>query len=181
MKSKRFEFFKKDLKYVKKDIIFRTIFSFLFLVIFVWQMAAIINKSLSAKLSTTQTIVSIFVLIFSLLLSLVSLSYIFKDFRIISVVKTNGKCISSVPILFQTKKRSFIWLYNLLLQILTLVISLVLIVCITYSILEFAYFSTISFFMPVLLLICVSGYNSVYHIKDEIYIQNILHEQQPLY
>ena len=116
MNSKRFEFYQKDVNHLKKDIVFRTIFSVLFIATFVWQMVSIIKISLNGSLSAIQTTVSIFVLVGALLLGLISLFYIFKDFRIISVIKTQGKCISSVPILFSTKKRSFVWLFHTLQQ-----------------------------------------------------------------
>lgn len=181
MKSKRFEYYVKDIKYLKKDIVIRTIFTVLFLAIFIWQMIALVGVEKSSNASLMQFIVSGIVLLSSLMLSLVSLAYVFKDFRIISVIKTNGKCISSVMILFKTQKHSFIWLYKLLIQVLTLITTLVFIASVTYSILEISYLSSISFYMPTLILVCFAGFNSIYHIKDEIYIQDILHEQQPLY
>ena len=181
MKSKRFEYYAKDIKYLKKDIVIRTIFTVLFLAVFIWQMIALVGVEKTSNTSLMQLIVSGSVLLSSLMLSLVSLAYVFKDFRIVSVIKTQGKCISSVPILFSTKKRSFVWLYNISIQILTLATSLVLIACITYMILEISYFATISFYMPTLILGCFAGFNSIYHIKDEMYIQHILHEQQPFY
>ena len=181
MRTKRFEFNKKDVNHLKKDIILRTLFSILFLTVFVWQMISIVKKSTGNNLSIIQTTVSIIVLIGSLLLGLVSLFYAFKDFRIISVIKVNGRCINSVPILFSTKKSGFVWLYNILIQILTLATTLVLIACITYTILEISYFATISFYVPILVFVCISGYNAIYHIREEIYKQNILNEQKPLY
>jgi len=176
---KRFEYQHKDISYLKKDIVFRTIFSVLFLAIFVWQMVGIILSF--SSMSTMQIVISALVLLSCLMLAYVSLTFVFKDFRIISAIKINGKCVSSVKILLQTKKRSFIWLYNLLIQFFTLMTSLVLIASITYTILEVTYLSSISFYMPLLFLISLSGFNSVYHIKDEIKVQNQLQEQQPLY
>ena len=128
-----------------------------------------------------QGVVAAIVLISSLLLSLVTMSYAFKDFRIIAAIKMRGKCVSSVQILFKTNKTSFLWLYNFIMQFLALATSLVLIGCITYSILQVAYLSTISFYMPLLLMLCVASYNAIYHVKDEIYTQNNVNEQQPLY
>lgn len=177
---KRFEYQHKDIGYLKKDIVFRTIFSVLFIGIFVWQ---IVNMfmGLTSTTKNLEIVVSIIVLLSCLMLSFVSLTFVFKDFRIISAIKNNGKCVSSVQILIQTKKRSFIKLYNLLIQFFTLVTSLVLIATITYTILEATVLSSVSFFMPFLFMICISGLNSIYHIKDEIYTQNQVQEQQPLY
>lgn len=177
---KRFEYQHKDIGYLKKDIAFRTIFSVLFIGIFVWQ---IVNMFMgfSSITQNLQIVTSIIVLISCLMLAFVSLTFVFKDFRIISAIKNNGKCVSSVQLLVQTKKRSFIWLYSLLIKFFTLVTSLVLIASVTYTILEVTFLSSISFFMPFLFMICLSGFNSIYHIKDEIHTQNYVQEQQPLY
>lgn len=181
MKTKTFEYFHKDIKQLKIDIIFRIIFSLLFLACFIWQIISMILVSINGKLSIIQGISAAFVLVGSLLLCVVTFSYAFKDLRIISAIKLNGKCVSSVNILFKTNKNSFIKLYNLLIQFLTLATTLVLIACVTYSILQITFLSTISFFMPLLLMLCVAGYNAIYHVKDEITTQNTVQEQRPLY
>ncbi len=182
MNSKKFEYFHKDIKQLKIDIIFRMIFSALFLIAFVWQMVSMIIVSIKDSLSIMQGSVATFVLITSLVLCLVTMSYAFKDLRIIAAIKMRGKCVSTVQILFKVdSKSSFLWLYNFIMQFLTIVTSLVLVACVTYSILEISYFSTISFYMPLLLTLCVASYNSIYHIKDEITTQKTVNEQQPLY
>lgn len=182
MNSKRFEYFHKDIKQLKIDIIVRTIFSFLFLATFVWQIIAMVLASMKDSISIMQGVITVIVLVCSLLLCLVTMSFAFKDLRIISTIKMRGKCVSTVQILFKVdSKKSFIWLYNFLMQFLALMTTLVLIACLTYSILQVAYFSTISFYMPFLLMICVASYNSIYHVKDEITTQKTVNQQQPLY
>ena len=181
MNAKRFEYFHKDIKQLKIDIGFRIFFSVLFIACFIWQMVLTITTSINGSLSFMQGIVSGVVMVTSMVLCLVTFSYAFKDFRIISAIKMNGKCVSSVSILFSTKKAGFVRLYHYLIQFLTLAVSLILIAGITYSILQVTILSTISFYMPLLLTICVSGYNSIYHIKDEITTQNTVQEQRPLY
>ena len=174
MNSKRFEYVHKDLSMLKKDILFRTIFGALFLAIFVWQFVMVVMDTITQSMITLKIISSVIVLISSLMMSLLSLIYIFKDFKIISVVKTRGKCVSSVSILIKTTKRSFIKLYDILMKVLLLIITLVLIASVTYTILQVSYLSFISFYMPVLFLICISGYNSIYHIKNEIKTQEMV-------
>lgn len=181
MNTKRFEYFHKDIKQLKIDIAFRIFFSILFIACFVWQMVSMIMVSLHDSLTVAQSVASGIVLVSSLMLCLVTFSYAFKDLRIIASIKMNGKCISSVSILFSTRKSGFLKLYSYLTQFLTLAVTLVLVACITYSILQVTILSTISFYMPLLLTICVSGYNSIYHIKDEITTQNTVQEQQSSY
>lgn len=181
MNTKRFEYYHKDIKQLKIDIIFRVIFSLLFIACFVWQMISTINVYLDNALTPIKALVSCIVLVSSILLCLITFFYAFKDFRIIAAINMNGKCVSSVQILFSTKKSGFLKLYSYLMQFLTLSVSLILVACITYSILQITILSTISFYMPMLLTICVSGYNSIYHIKDEIVTQQTVHEQQIYY
>jgi len=181
MNRKRFEYYHKDIKQLKIDIVFRIVFSILFMACFVWQMVSTVMASMKGPLSIMQIVVSCLVLLTSLSLCFITFIYAFKDFRIIAAIKMNGKCVSSVSILFSIKKASFVKLYSYLIQVLTLAVSLVLIACITYSILQVTILSTISFYMPLLVTICVSGYNSIYHVKDEITTQNTVQQQQPLY
>ena len=181
MNTKRFEYYQKDVKQLKIDIVFRVVFSTLFIACFVWQMISTIKTYLNGSLTVAKGVVSCIVLTGSILLCLITFFYAFKDFRIIAAIKMNGKCVSSVQILFSTKKSGFLKLYSYLMQFLTLAVSLILVACITYSILQVTVLSTISFYMPLLVTICVSGYNSIYHIKDEILTQQTVHEQQPIY
>lgn len=181
MNSKKFEYYHRDVPQLKKDIVVRCFFSVIFLATFIWQIANIITENSKTSPSIMQIIVSVIVLISSLILFCIVLLYAFKDFRIIGAIKMQGKCVSSVNILFSTKKSGFLKLYSLLIQFLTLATSLVLIACVTYSILQIAYLNSISFYMPMLLLICMSGYSSIYHIKDEIHTQKNVQMQQPEY
>lgn len=176
MNSKRFEYTHKDLPYLKKDIVYRTCFIVLFLSVFVWQFGAMIKAAMSDSLFILQICSSVLVFITCLLLSFISLLYVFKDFRIIAAVKMNGKCVSAVQMLIRTNKRSFLWLYNLLIQFLTLVTAIILICSITYAILQATYLATISYYLPFLVAVCLSGFNSIYHIRDEIRVQNTVQE-----
>lgn len=181
MKSKKFVYFEKDVKQLKKDIVARVFFSTVFLAIFIWQFASMFIKYNNNSLTNMQTIFSACVLASSISLFAITFLYAFKDFRIIAAIRHNGMCVSSVAILFSTKKTSFARLYQALITLLTLATSLVLIACITYSILQYTYLSEISFYLPTLVLICMAGYNAIYHIKDEIRTQKTVKEQQPLY
>lgn len=181
MKLKRFVYVHKDIKQLKIDIAFRVLFSCLFLGVFVWQFVFMIMYGVQNRLTTPHNVISAIVLISSLLLCLVTFFYAFKDFRIIAAINMTGKCVSSVQILFSTNKTSFVKLYSYMSQLLALATSLVLIATITYSILQATVLSTISYYLPFLIMVCLSSYNSIYHIKDEMTTQNKVQEQRPLY
>lgn len=182
MNGKRFEYFHKDIKQLQTDIIVRFVFSALFLGTFVWQIVSILLTSMKGSISLPQGISSIIVLTTTFLLCLVTMSFAFKDLRIIAAIKMRGKCVSTIQILFKVDgKRNFLWLYKFIMTILALATTLVLIAAVTYGVLQVAFFATVSFYMPLLLTICLASYNSIYHIKDEITTQKTVQQQQPLY
>lgn len=176
MNSKRFEYTHKEIPQLKKDILFRTVFAVLFLVIFVWQFISTVIVVVNSSLTIMQSCSSAMVLILSLFLALICFLYAFKDFRIVAAIKMNGRCVSAVQTLFNTNKNSFIKLYSFIIQIVTLCTTLILVCSATYSILQATILSSVSFYMPLLFMICLSGYNSIYHIKDEIRTQKLVQE-----
>ena len=100
--------------------------------------------------------------------------YAFRSINIINSIKRKGKAVRVVTTLRNNDKGSFIKLYSIITQIIAVVVLLVLVSALTYSILELVYYSSVSFYMPVLFLFAFSGFNSVYHINAEIdLIQNV--------
>lgn len=168
MNLKKFEFTNKDIPFLKRDIIIRLSFSALFIVVFLWQFISLIVAQSASGLSVGKMIATIFVLLFSLLLIMLGFFYAFKDMKIVSAIKRRGTCVSTVDILFSTKKTGFMKLYQLIAFVLALVSLAVLLSSVTYALLQFAYFSSISYFMPILVLVAISGFNSVFHITSEI-------------
>jgi len=102
MNLKRFEYLNKDVPFLKRDIALRLVFALLYFVIFVWQFASLIVKSINKIIISTPMIIStIFVLLVALLFCGLALLYCFKSFKVLSVVKKEGRCVSSVEILFK--------------------------------------------------------------------------------
>jgi len=171
MNLKRFEYLNKDVPFLKKDVTSRLLFSLLYFAIFVWQFASIVIKSINKiNLSTAMIVASVFVLLVTLMFGALSLLYCFKSLKILSVIKKNGRCVSSVEILFNTEKTGFMKLYSFITEVLTIICSIVVLCSIIYAFLEMAYFASISFYMPVLVVLCCCGFYSSYHIRAEINI-----------
>ena len=181
MNIKKFEFTNKDIPFLKRDIIVRLSFSALCIIVFLWQFISLFASQDINNLSNVKIIATVFVLIFSLLLTLLGFLYAFKDMKIVSVIKKRGACVSSVDIIFSTKKHSFMKLYQLIAFILALASLAVLLSSLTYALLQFAYFSSISFFMPILVLVSISGFNSVFHITSEIKTVDTVKEYHSTY
>ena len=168
MNLKKFEYVHKDIPFLKKDILYRFSFILIFLFIFAWQFATLILNMMTDSITNIMIFSASFVMILSLLMFFCALMYIFKDFRIISTIKKSGRCVSSVQVLFNLEKRGFLNLYRLINTIISLLTALVLIASVTYSILEAHYYSSISYYLPILVVLCAISFNSVFHIKGEI-------------
>ena len=169
MNTKQFEYLNKDVPFLKKDSIKRMVFSLIYFAIFIWQFMSVVSKSINGeKFNTGMIISSIFVLLVSFMFAGISLLYCFKSIKILDVIKKEGRCVSSVAILFNTSKKGFVSLYSFITEVLAIICSIVLLCSIIYGLLEFSYLSSVSFYMPVLAVLCCCGFYSSYHIKAEI-------------
>ncbi len=174
MKNERFEYQNRDIPMLKKDIFFRFLFMLLFIGIFAWQLFLLISNYLHGTLSPIKTIVSVALLISSLMFSLVSFTYAFRSLNIMQKVILHGTAVKTISVISNAKKNSFLRIYSFVTQLISLVMLVVLCCAVTYNVLEYVYFTTISYYLPVLLFVSAAGFNSVYHIKHEIKtIQNV--------
>lgn len=171
--NQQFEYQKRDLPFLRKDLAFRIIFSMLFFAIFIWQFTTFLPVVQNEE-NIVKLVVGSIVLLSSLLMFFIAFLYVFKDVRTIQTVKKFGRCSSRVQVMFDLKKGSFIRLYRFVTNLITLATSLVLVASITYAILQYNFMTSVSYYMPLLAVICLSGYNSVFHIREEIKIvQNV--------
>lgn len=181
MKFKKLEYQHKDMPLLKKDTIFRLVFMSLFLIIFVWQLISMFFNYFQNSLSMTMMIVSVIVLLVSLILTLTALIYAFRDINIINQIRHQGKAVRTISVISNNKKGSFLKMYNYLSKFIAFVMFLVLVCGVTYSVLELVYYSSITFYMPILILFAISGFNSVYHIKMEMKTIDDVQEYNALY
>ena len=170
MNLKQFEYRNKDIPFLYRHIAMRFLFFILFLVLFVWQIISMWIHASNGGLKFSYILSAMIVLITSLAIIILSLMYCFKNFRIITAIKEKGSCVSSVAVFFSTKKASFIRLYKFINQIFALASLLVLVCSLTYTVLQISVLSHVSFYMPVLFLICITGFYSVFQISEEIKI-----------
>ena len=168
MNQKKFEYQNKDIPFLRKDIVWRMCFMALFALVFIAQIIMLIVSYFKGNATTTMVIVSSVIMVISLMLTILSLSFAFKDIRLINVIKKSGFVVSAVSTLPSLEKRSFIKLYSIISEVLAIAMLLILASSLTYSILELVYFTTYSFYLPMLLLITFTGFNTVYHVNHEI-------------
>lgn len=170
----RFEYQHKDIPMLKKDIFFRFLFMLIFVGIFAWQLVLLISNNIKGTLTPTKTMFSLALLVFALLFAVVSFTYAFRSLNILQKVILNGSAVRNISILSNINKNSFLKIYSFINLLIALIMLAVLCCAITYSVLQYVYFTTISYYMPILLFVTVAGFNSVYHIKTEIKtIQNV--------
>ncbi|MFQ6752577.1 MAG: hypothetical protein ACLRFL_03335 [Clostridia bacterium] len=181
MNLKKFEFQHRDVSYLKKDIAYRFLFALLFLSVGVWQAITMFIHIYSDSISVTMIASSLFVLILSMLMFFCSIMYTFKNFRILGTIKRQGRCVSNVQVLFNLEKRSFIKLYLFITFIISLLTALVLIASLTYTILEISIYSSISYYLPILVVLCLTSFNSTFHVKNEIKILETVQQYHAIY
>ena len=181
MNLKNFEYFYKDVPFLKKELLFRAIFAVLFFAVFLIQLIAMVKYLIVDELIIGMAISSGIVLITCALFCFISILYILKVTRIISVINTKGRCVSSVDILLNTKKGSFIKLYSGVCDILAILSTIVLVCSLTYSLLEATYYSKISFYLPLLITICLTAFYSVFHLKTELKTIQTVNQYNSIY
>lgn len=181
MKIKKFEYKHKDVPFIKKDIAIRMVFFTLFFIVFLWQLISMFVYFNNGSLSTPMLILSVLVLVISLILSMIALLYAFRGINLLTNIKHSGNAVRAVSLISDNKKTSFFRIYSYLSKFIAFMMFLILVCGVTYSILEIIYYSTISFYMPMLVLFAISGFNSVYHIKYEMNIIESVSEYNAMY
>jgi len=170
MNQKKFEFHNKDIPLLKKDIRKRLLFVILFMAAFISQLIMIILNVSNGVATVSRFILASVVMIMSLLFAVLSVSFIMKANKQINTIKKSGYCVSYISVLPSIHKSGFAKTYSFITQVIA-VLTLVLFCWLgTYAVLEFIYFTTVSQFFPLLLLLTVVGFNSSYHIKHELKI-----------
>lgn len=181
MNLKNFEYLNKDIPFLKKELIFRAIFIVLFSTLFLIQFIAMLQKLITNSLNIGMAISSGVVLITCVLFCFLSILYMLKTLRIINVVNNHGRCVSSVDILLNTKKDGFIKLYTSVCEILALLATIILTCSLTYSALQAAYYETISFYLPLLVTICLTAFYSVFHLRNELKTVQTVNQYNSIY
>lgn len=181
MNPTKFEYHNKDTVMLRKDVAFRIAFSLLFFVAFVAQLFTFIYFHVKFSLNALMIIVSIVVMVMSLSLVAICFAYAFKDLRIINTVKKKGSCVSSVMIFMSIKKDSFLRLY----YIINLVIAYGMLAffagAVTYSILNFIYYDVLTFYLPLLFFMVLTGFHTVLHLKYEINVMRNVQKYISIY
>lgn len=178
MDPKRFQYHNKDIPLLKKDIKARIFFMILFGIVFFSQLFMLVLNVIDKTTTLTMVIVSAVIMLTALTFSILCLVYSFKNIRAIQVIKKAGFVVTSVIFMPNIQKNSFVRLYSILTSIITIATLVVFTSVVTYSILQYVYFSTISFYLPLMVLLTVIGFNTVYHVKHEIEItQSVLNFQ----
>lgn len=177
-KARNVEYMSKDVPTIKKDVWLRMLFAVLFIVAFVWQSVVVFTWQ---DVSNLMIIVSCLVLFFSVMFGFVSIVYAMNDLQTLSTLKRKGKSIKRVSFAFNVDKRSFIVLYRFITSVFAVLALLLLIASATYSLLQFVYYSSVSFYLPMIFAFTVWCFNSAYHIKNEIYISENVYRCNSIY
>lgn len=169
MQTKRFEYHYKDVPSLKKDCSIRILFAVLFFAVFIWQSIMCFFQFSNENEITSLSIAStIFVMILSLLMGLISLLFAFRLINSLNNIRRKGKSVQPMTTIFGIDKTSYARLYYIVNFLIVIAMIAVLSCGITMFVLEIIYYSKVSYYLPILFVIALCGFNSVYHINEEI-------------
>ena len=177
-KARNVEYMSKDVPTIKKDVWLRMLFAVLFIVAFVWQLVVVFTWQDVSKL---MVVICCLVLFFSVMFGFVSIVYAMNDLQTLSTLKHKGKSIKRVTFAFNVDKHGFIMLYRFITNIFAVLALLLLVASATYSLLQLIYYSSVSFYLPMIFTFTVWCFNSAYHIKNEIYISENVYRCNSIY
>ncbi len=182
MLTKKFEYHYKDVPTLRKDTSVRVLFSVLFFIVFFWQTIMCFFMFANEQEITALTIGStIFVMVFSLIMGLISLLFAVRDVKILNQIRQRGKAIRPLTPVFGIEKNSFAKLYYIINFIIVIAMIAVLSCGITMFVLEIIYYSNVSYYLPILFVISLTGFNCVYHISNEINTVKSVQEFNSIY
>lgn len=181
MAAKRFEYQHKDIPFLKKDIRYRLIFSALFLLTFCWQLMNIIMAQSANALDKLEIIIGAVTMVFCLMFTCVALLYSMQDIKTINKINRTGKSVKNVTLLSTTKKDSLIRMYAFISDIITIIMLIILASAVTYSVLQYIHSATVSYYLPALAMLTLSGFNGVWHMNNEIKLMKNVQEYNSIY
>lgn len=181
MNYKSFEYRHKDISLLNRDSSTRTMFVILFSAIFLWQIFSLRSALLDGSFGTIEFASTCAVVFICFVFVLISIIYTVKNNRTINVIKAKGKCVRSVDILFDSKKDGFMSMFSILTKFISLISLIVLTCSVTFCVLQATFFEKISFFLPLLVTLCLCGFYSCYHVKGEIKTAKTVDEFNKIY
>ncbi|MCQ2565023.1 MAG: hypothetical protein MJ152_04125, partial [Clostridia bacterium] len=146
MKTKKFEYVLKDVPMLKRDMFLRLIYFFLFVAVCVLQVVTIIM--FANQFTTLHYIISCSVCVMSLMLALISMWYATSDVASINMIKRNGHHVKNSPMMFASSESFLFKMFNFMSKVLAVIMIAVALSAITYNILQYIYYQTISIFIP---------------------------------
>lgn len=169
MQTKRFEYHYKDIPDLKKDCSIRILFSILFFAVFIWQtVMCFFQFADDSQITSALISATVFVMILSLLMGSISLLFAYRSISALNDIRKKGKSVRPMTPIFGIGKMSFARLYYIINFIIVIAMIAVLSCGVTMFILDIIYYSKVSYYLPLLVVVSLSGFNSVYHISQEI-------------
>lgn len=162
-------------------MVFRLIFALLFFANFIWQFSNIIISQTTGSLSMLEIVLGALNMVFCLMFAMVAILYALQDQKTIVQIKKRGKAVKNITLFSAKKKDSFIRMYSFIMRVVAVVMLLVLASGVTYAILELIHYSTISFYLPLLITFALSGFNSVLHMNYEVNLMQNVQEYHSIY
>ena len=176
MNSRRYEFLKKDIKFLRKNAFCKLFYSVIFISIFVMQFMLFIYENKYSSINLSEGLIGASVMIGLIILTMIGILLAGKDLNTIVQIKKNNHSVRQVYIFKNTDKAGFLNLYaitNRMIGIISLILSASVI---TYAILNYIYNSIVLFYLPIILSITVSSFSSSGYISSQLKISRNVNE-----
>ena len=176
MYSKRYDFLKKDIKFLRKSAFSHIFYSILFVSIFVLQFMLFIYENEHGKISILKGSIAICVLISMIFLTMIAILLAGKDISTIIQIKKHTHSVRNVYVFKNVNKTGFLNMYsivNRMIGIITLILSASVI---TYSVLDYIYNQSVLFYLPLILAITINSFSSSGFLKSQLKISETINE-----
>lgn len=176
MNTKRYEFVKKDVKFLRKNAFSHIFYSILFLSIFILQFMLIIYENEHSKISIAKGVIGVSVMISMIILTMTAILLAGRDINTIMQIKKNNRSVRQVYIFKHTNKFGFLNIYSIINRIIAIITLILSASVITYAVLDYVYNSNIMFFLPLILSVTVNSFSSSGYLKTQLKISETVNE-----
>lgn len=170
MHYKRFEFLKKDKKFLKKNAISLLFYAILFLTIFILQFLLFIKEDSAQSITILKGSIGLCVMLSTIILATISILLAGKDFNSIIEIKKTAHSVRQVFVIKNTDNLGIMNMYSIINKVIAIITLILSASAVTYAVLDWVYNSVTMFYLPLVLAISISSFSSANFLNNQIKI-----------
>lgn len=176
MNSRRYEFLKKDIKFLRKNAFSYIIYSILFISIFALQFLLFVYENENSKITMTKGIIGVTVMFSLTILAMIAILLAGREFNTIMQIKKHYHSVRQVYVFKNADKSGFLSMYSVVNRIIGIVTLILSASVVTYAILDYIHNENVMFFLPMILAIMVSSFSSSGYLSSQLKISRTVNE-----